>query len=132
MKEKRLRGLWKNKEKRERESQGKDPRTFDGNSQGGDSSTFKAPVERWRVLRKRKEKKWRKKKKRWVEKDERKVCTFFAATLRKRRRAERVKNVPGRDKSWASREDCYFSLCLWHRIGCVLTLQQNDCRRGRR
>ena len=48
-----------------------------------------------------------------MEENERKVCTFFfAATLRKRRRAERVKNVPGRDKSWASREDCFFFFVL--------------------
>ena len=58
-----------------RNSQGKDPRTFDGNRQGGDLSTpttnsqgedtrtFKELVERWRVQKKRKDKKWKKKKK---------------------------------------------------------------------
>ena len=47
--------------------QGKDPRTFDGNNQGGDLGTpetnsqgedprtFEEPVERWRVQKKRKE-----------------------------------------------------------------------------
>ena len=56
----------------ERNSQGKDPRTFEGNSQGGDISTlktnsqgkdprtFREPVERWRVQKKRKEKSVRK------------------------------------------------------------------------
>ena len=63
------------KEKEKRNSQGKDPRTFDENSQGGDLSTpqtnsqgrdprtFKEPVERWRVQEKRKEEKWKIKKK---------------------------------------------------------------------
>ena len=87
-----MRGLYKEK----RNSHGKDPRTFDENSQGGDLSTpegprrtFKEPVERWRVLRKRKEKQWRKKKKKdkkknvkyqkkqLVEKGERKDCKAF-------------------------------------------------------
>ena len=44
-----------------------------------------------------------------------------------KRKAERVTDAPGRDKSWASREDCYSSLCLWHRLGCVSTLQHKDC-----
>ena len=54
-----------------RNSQGKDPRTFEENSQGGDLGplgtnsqgrdprTLKEPVERWRVQKKRKEKKWK-------------------------------------------------------------------------
>ena len=73
MKEKRLRGLLgKKKKKREtarvrtqgpfdENSQGGDLSTPKANSQGKDPRTFKEPVERWRVLRKRKEKKWRKK-----------------------------------------------------------------------
>ena len=56
-------------EKEKRNSQCKDPRTFDGDSQDGDLSTpkansqgkdprtFKEPVERWRVQKKRMEKK---------------------------------------------------------------------------
>ena len=56
-------------EKEKRNSQYKDPRTFDGSSQDGDLSTpkqtarekdprtFKEPVVRWRVQKKRKEKK---------------------------------------------------------------------------
>ena len=51
-------------EKAKKNSQGKDPRTFEENSQGGDHpSIFLETVERWRVERKRKEKKWKKKKK---------------------------------------------------------------------
>ena len=86
----RLRELIVKKENEKRNSQGRDPWTFEGNSQGGDLSllitisqgedprTFKEPVERWRVQTKWKEKKWKK------------------------------KNASERDKHWASQEDCFF------------------------
>ena len=63
------------KENGRENSQGKDPRTFDEHSQGGDLSTpeatgqgkdprtFEEPVERWRVQKMRKERHWKKKKK---------------------------------------------------------------------
>ena len=80
------------------EGQGKDPRTFDGNSQGGDLSTpktdsqgedprtFTEPVERWRVQKKRKEKKKQKDKKKkvkyrrssWWKKAKERIASFFA------------------------------------------------------
>ena len=34
------------------------------------------------------------------------------------------------DETWASLEDGYFSLCFWHRTGCVLTQQQKDLQKG--
>ena len=46
--------------------QGEDPRTFEGNSQAKDASTLKGrghQAKRWRVQEKRKEEKWKKKKK---------------------------------------------------------------------
>ena len=142
-----------------RNSPGKDPRTFDENNPGGDFGTlethshgeyprtFKEPVQRWRVQKKRKEQKWKKKKKKkdkrkkvkyrrssWWKKAAGRIASFFVTKLkkkkRKQRKAERVTNVPERDKSWASREDCYFSICLRHRTGCVSTLHQKDCRKG--
>ena len=73
MKGERLSRLLVKKKKREkRNSQGKDPRTPEANSQGRDPSTlernsqgkdprtFREPVERWRVQKRRKEKKWKK------------------------------------------------------------------------
>ena len=63
-------------------SQGKDPRTFEENSQGGDLSTletnsqgkdprtFRETVESWRVQKKRKGEKWEKKKKKKKEEGE--------------------------------------------------------------
>ena len=67
-------------QKEMRNSQGKDPKTFEENSQGGgfrtleansqgeDPRTFKDPVERWRVQEKQKEEKWKRKKKKKVKK----------------------------------------------------------------
>ena len=48
MKEERLRELVAKKEKEKRNSQGKDPRTFEGNSQGGDLGTL--PPETYAVF----------------------------------------------------------------------------------
>ena len=96
------------KDREKRNSQGKDPWTFDENSQGGDFGTlktnsqgedprtFKEAVQRWRVQKKRKEKKWKKKKKNkkkkvkyrsswWKEAKER-IASFFAAKLKKERK----------------------------------------------
>ena len=99
-----------------RNSQGEDPRTFDGNSQGGDLSTpkthsqgedprtFTEPVERWRVQKKRKEKKWKKKKKKdkkkkvkyrrrsWWKKCKERIASFFTAK-RKEEKKERQKET---------------------------------------
>ena len=62
--------VWKQdangKGREKRSSQGKDPRTFEGNSQVRDPSTFEGKghqAKRWRVQKKRKEEKWRKRKK---------------------------------------------------------------------
>ena len=66
---------WCLKQKRKKNSQGKDPRTLKENSQGGDVGTpqinsqgddprtFGAPAKRWRAQKKRQEKKWKRKKK---------------------------------------------------------------------
>ena len=64
--------MWKRKEKKretarvrtqgpcDENSQGGDLRRPETNSHGEDPRTFKEPVERWRVQKKRKEKKWKK------------------------------------------------------------------------
>ena len=61
--------------KREKNSEGEDPRTLEESSKGGnvktrqihcqrkDKRTFEAPIKRWRVQKKWKEKKWKRKKK---------------------------------------------------------------------
>ena len=123
------------KEKEKRCRQGRDPRTFDENnqgedfrtpktnSQGEDPSIFNEPVQRCRVQKKRKkkveekEKKDRKKKVKyrrssWWIKVKGMIASLVAAKLKKEdqekkgRKAGRVTNVPERDKSWASLEDC--------------------------
>ena len=74
VKEERWRSLLVKKKKEKGYSQGKDPRTLmrtakvdfstpKANSQGKDPGTFKEPVEKWRVQKKRREKQWKKKKK---------------------------------------------------------------------
>ena len=40
-----------------------------------------------------------------------------------------MSNAPRRDKSCASREDGYFSLCLWHRTGCVFNVAAEGLQR---
>ena len=142
------------KEKK-RNSQGKDPRTFDENSQGGetstpeaesqgkDSRTFKEPVERWRVLRKRKVNKRRKKKKikdkkknmknrknGWWKKAKESIAKCFAAKLKEGEKEKKGEKKEKQDEASLGR--WLFSSCLWHRTGCVLTQQQKDCKRGRR
>ena len=52
----------------ERNSEGKDPRTFEENSQGEGPSIFKDPVEKWRGQEKRKEEKWKRKRRRRLSK----------------------------------------------------------------
>ena len=118
--------LEKKKEKEKRNSQGKDPRTFDENSQGGDlrtpetnsqgedPRTFKESVERWRVQKKRKEKQWKKKKKRkekkkkakyrrraWWKKCNERVASFLTV---KRKEEEKEKKGRKCDKSHRTRQ----------------------------
>ena len=59
--------IWCRKTKRNKNSQEKDPRICEGNSQGKDPRTLdprtlEAPDTRWRVQKKRKVKKWKRKK----------------------------------------------------------------------
>ena len=50
--------------------------------------------------------------------------------VKQKRRVERVKNVSRRDKSWASLEDGYFSLCSWHRTGCGMAASGSASERA--
>ena len=116
----RVEGTLCKKEKEKRNSQGRDPRTFDENNQ-----RCRVQKKRCRVQKKRKEKKWKKKKKKkdrkkkakyrrssWWTKAKGRIASLLAAKLKKEeqekkgRKAGRVTNVPERDKSWASLEDC--------------------------
>ena len=105
-----------------RNSQGKNPRTLEENSQGGDLSTpktnsqgedprtYKEPVERWRV-----EKKWKDKNKKqeekkhvkdrgrsWWKKCKERIASFFTAKRKEETEEHegRKSDVPERDKSW--------------------------------
>ena len=132
--------------KENRNSPCKDPRTFQGNSPGGhhstpqtnsrgeDPRTFKVPVERWRVQKKWKEKRWKKKKKKndkkqqvkyrsslWKKVKER-IARFLAAKRKEEeeeKKGRKSKNAPGQDKSWASREDCFFVMLVARNWLCV-------------
>ena len=101
------------KNKKKRNSHGKEPRTFDENGQGGDLSTLitnsqgedprtlKESVQRWRVQKKRKEKKWKQKDKKmnvqytrssWWKKAKERIESFFRGEVERRReRKERQK-----------------------------------------
>ena len=56
-------GKGRDRSTRERNSHSKDPRIFEENSQGEDRSIFKDPVEKWRDQEKRQEEKCKKRKK---------------------------------------------------------------------
>ena len=100
------------------------------------------PAKRWRVQKKRKKKKKKKGKETGKGHKEELVEEVgkkgSPASLRRRgekkweSKAGRVTGVPERDKSWRNLEDGSFSLCCWGITGIVSTLQQKDCRRGRR
>ena len=67
-----------------------------------------------------------------VEKGERKDCKFFFAARLKEEEDKEKKGRQSDNRPWASREDCYFSFCLWREVGCASTPQQKDCSKGQR
>ena len=149
-------GTYCGKEKKRDTARVRVPRIFEGNSQGGDLSapetnsqredprTFKEPMERWRVQKKWKGKKKKKDGKRKVKyrrsslwkKAKERIASFLAAKWKEEEEEKKGRksknNTPKQDKSWASREDCYFSFCLWRETGCVSTPQQKHCSKGQR
>ena len=147
----RVEGTICKEEKEKRNSQGKDPRTFEENGQGGDLITHETnsrgrdprTLKKGGELRKkRKEEKWKKRKKKKKKKGEaqKKLVEKSAKKgsqaswrrrgkkKRKKRKAKRKTDVPEKDKSRGSLEDGSFSFCYWSRIGCVSMLQRKDCR----
>ena len=107
--------------------------------------TFREPVERWRIQKKWKDKQWKKKKKKkekkkrevqkkqLEEKGER-IVSFLAAKLKeeeKEKKGRKSEQRPRTTQVWGKSGSLLFSFCLWHKTGCV-SLQQKDCRKGRR
>ena len=102
-------------------SQGRDPSTLERNSQGEDPSIFKDLVEKWQDQEKRKEQKWkkrrkRKKKKKKEKKKEMVIISLYMMRMKKgreeRRKAKEVKDAPKRDKLWGNSGSGLFILLL--------------------
>ena len=137
--------------KKKRNSQGKDARTFQENSQGGDLSTtqansqgedprtFEAPVRRWRVQKERKQNKWKKKKKKkekkkvkcrrssWWKKCKGRIASFLAAKMK-----EEEKKCRKRDTRIRTRQVLGMSGRL---LFLLVLLEQHwpkSCRKGQR
>ena len=93
-----------------REGTGKNPRTFEENSQGEDPSIFKDPLEKWRDQEKRKEEKWKKRekkkkkkvkhrKRRWWKKFEGFIISLYIVRVKEGRKEKEGKISERRPKA---------------------------------
>ena len=123
-------------------SQGRDPITQETSSQGKDPRTFREPVERWRVQKKRKEEQWEKKKKKkkkekakyrkrsWWKKVQRKDSKPLYGDDKKEKKGRQKKKQTSQSETSLG-EIWKMSLSLLAflgRIAFVSTVQQKDCR----